>query len=254
MQSIATQEKKWLCDEKYHGKKTPEYFKECILIDQGMPVAYLIGNIEFLNCVIDLEYRPLIPRPETEFWTDIFIKQNKQNKQNKHLKILDLFSGSGCIGIAAGKHLVSEIDFGDIDQKNISQIKKNITLNIPITKTNVFATNVFSHIPLGKYDYILANPPYIDNNKIAQVQNSVLDNEDHHALFADDMGLKYVYALIDHGHEYLNNNGEIWIEFDSWQTDLIDNYLEKNTIWNYSYLKDQYDKNRVLILVRRNKN
>jgi release factor glutamine methyltransferase len=245
MDSIIVQEKKWLRDEKYKGQETPEYLRECSLIEKGVPVAYLIGNIEFLSCTIDLEYQPLIPRSETEFWTDIFIRKNKRKK---NLKILDVFSGSGCIGIATGKHLQADVDFGDIDPKNIKQIKKNIKINIPGIKSNVYTTNVFLNIPQKKYDYILANPPYIDSNKISQVQNSVQQNEDHHALFAKEMGLEYVYRLIDQGCQYLTDKGEIWIEFDPWQTKLINTYLDKNNKWSHLYLKDQYNKKRVVIL------
>ncbi|MCI5050820.1 MAG: HemK family protein methyltransferase [Candidatus Pacebacteria bacterium] len=244
MNSINEQEKKWLLDEKYHGNKNDEYYRECNEIDNGMPVAYLIGNIEFLDCHIDLEYRPLIPRAETEYWVNIFIKQNKKKR---NLKILDLFSGSGCIGIAVSKHLNAEVDFAEIDAKNILQINKNKGIN-KITKGNVFQSDVFSNIPEKKYDFILANPPYLDRNKVSQVQDSVLYNEDDHALFADQQGLKFVYELINIGAEYIKDGGEIWIEFDPWQTDLIDEYLIDNNQWNHSYLEDQYKKDRVLIL------
>lgn len=245
MDAINEQEKKWLLDEKYNGNSCQEYINECALIDDGIPVAYLIGNIEFLGCHIDLEYKPLIPRPETEYWTDNFIKQNK-DKNN--LEILDLFSGSGCIGIAAYKNLDSMVDFGDIDQKNILQIKKNLEINFADQHFNVFRSDVFSNIPTKKYDFILANPPYIDRAKSGQVQGSVINNEDDHALFADQQGLKFVYQLINEGTNYLTPNGEIWLEFDSWQTNLLDDYLKNNVSWNHSYLKDQYKKDRVLIL------
>lgn len=245
MKCINDQEKKWLLNEKYNGIENRQYLDECNLIDSGVPVAYLIGNIEFLGCHIDLKYKPLIPRAETEYWVDIFIKRNK-NKND--LTILDLFSGSGCIGLATAKHLGCMIDFGDIDSKNIKQIKKNAEVNNLISKINIFETDVFSNIPLKKYDFILANPPYIDRIKKIQVQDSVINNEDDHALFADQQGLRFVYQVINEGREYLKPKGEIWIEFDSWQTELIDTYLKNNDDWKHSYLKDQYNKDRVLIL------
>lgn len=245
MNSINEQEKKWLLIEKYNGNSCQEYINECTLIDDGMPVAYLIGNIEFLGCSIDLEYRPLIPRAETEYWTDIFIKQNKDKKD---LEVLDIFSGSGCIGIGVYKHLNAFVDFADIDNKNIKQIQKNLEINFTGKNFNIFRSNMFRGIPIKKYDYILANPPYIDRAKSDQVQGSVINNEDDHALFADQQGLKFVYQLINEGTHYLTPNGEIWIEFDSWQTDLIDEYLKDISMWKHSYLKDQYNKDRVLVL------
>ena len=79
----------------------------------------------------------------------------------------------------------------------------------------------------------------------------MLDNEDHVALFAEKEGLQYVYQLIDKGSDYLRTGGEIWIEFDPWQTDLIDLYLKDNATWTHAYLQDQYKKDRVLILVKK---
>jgi release factor glutamine methyltransferase len=246
VESINEQEKKWLLTEKFKGQKSTEYFNECKLIEKGMPVAYLIGYVEFLGCHIDLSYKPLIPRAETEYWVDIFIKKNKGNK---NLQILDLFSGSGCIGIAVSKHLNIHVDFGDINAKNIEQIKKNIAINTLMEKSNVYVSNIFSDIPRKKYHYILANPPYIDREKISQVQDSVLYNEDNRALFADEQGLQYVYELIDNGWYYLEPEGEIWIEFDSWQVNLVNIYLQDTKKWAHYLIKDQYNRDRVLVLV-----
>lgn len=248
MDSINDQEKKWLLEEKYLNIKTDTYKKECLLIDTGTPVAYLIGNIEFLGCKIDLEYRPLIPRAETEFWVDIFIKKNQKKNIKDPLHVLDLFSGSGCIGIAIQKYLNAYVDFGEIDDKNIKQIKKNIFSNIQYENMNIYKSDVFLNIPRKKYNFIVANPPYIDRTKVSQVQVSVLENEDDHALFADQQGLKFVYQLIDEGFRYLKKEGEIWVEFDPWQVNLINIHIKKNQRWDHFYLKDQYNKDRVLIL------
>ncbi len=242
MDSISKQEKKWLLNEKYNGKVTREYEKECVLIDQGMPVAYLIGNVPFLGAHIDLEHKPLIPRAETEFWVNEFV----QNNQGKKLEILDLFAGSGCIGIGCLKNIPeASVDFAELDEKNIKQVKKNLDLNS--LSGNIYKSDVFENVSDKKYDFILANPPYIARDRLDTVQDSVISNEDDHALFAQDNGLEFVYKLIDEGSKYLQPDGEVWIEFDPWQTDLIDTYL-KDKNWSHSYMKDQYGKNRVLIL------
>ena len=218
-----------------------------------MPVAYLIGNIEFLGCHIDLSVKPLIPRAETEYWMDLFIKQVKEkylDTELRNLHILDLFAGSGCIGVAAAKHLGAYVDFGELQEQNLNQILQNTSHNKCITHTEIIQSDVFSNIPQKQYDFILANPPYIDHERETDVQSSVLKNEDHVALFADQSGLQYVYQLIDEGSDYLKVGGEIWIEFDPWQTDLINTYLKDNTTWTHTYLRDQYKKDRVLILIK----
>ena len=254
MNTIVSQEKKWLLAEKYNGSETEEYKAECLLLEAGVPVAYLIGNIEFLGCHIDLSAKPLIPRGETEYWVDLFIKQVKEKYSEvelHNLQILDLFAGSGCIGVACAKHLRCQVTIGEIQEQNLSQILQNTSHNKCITNTEIIKSDVFSHIPKTQYDFILANPPYIDHARETDVQSSVLDNEDHVALFAEKEGLQYVYQLIDKGSDYLRTGGEIWIEFDPWQTDLIDLYLKDNATWTHAYLQDQYKKDRVLILVKK---
>jgi len=96
----------------------------------------------------------------------------------------------------------------------------------------------------------LANPPYIDREKENDIQTSVLENEDHIALFADDQGLSFIYQLINEAPEYIKKGGELWIEFDPWQTDLINEYLKDNTAWSHTYLQDQFKKYRVIILTK----
>lgn len=268
MNSINEQEKKWLLKEKYEGIETYEYEKECHMIDDGVPVAYLIGNIPFLGCAIDLSSKPLIPRPETEFWVDIFIKQVQQESSRRfNLRedssevqppdmelgagfgpaILDIFAGSGCIGVAAAKQLPqSRVDFAELHPQHIQQIQKNLSINQVVG--NVFESDMFANVPPKQYDYILANPPYIADDRQDTVQDSVQENEDHTALYAPDDGLYFIKKLIKQAPNYLAPKGEVWIEFDPWQKELLEQELSKNTHFSHSFLEDQYKKARVLIL------
>src|SRR5258708_1468928 len=91
----------WLHKEKYAHLPDPASIPERDVrrILKGEPVDYVIGWKPFLNCVIDLSKKPLIPRPETEFWTEQFILSYKSKVKNRKLRVLDMFSGSGAIGI-----------------------------------------------------------------------------------------------------------------------------------------------------------
>ncbi len=244
---ILENEKRWLLEEKYKGIKTDDYFSDVQKLKSGYPVAYLIGNVDFLGCLIDLHYKPLIPRPETELWVQEIIEEHK----GKDIDVLDLFSGSGCIGISVLKNIEHpKVDFGELNPEFVDQIEKNIKINfLEKTNHNVYRTDVFSEIPKeNKYDLILTNPPYIDKDKMNTVQNSVSDNEDHASLFAEDQGLFFVKKIVDEGFAYLKDKGKIYIEYDPWQTELIEEYLNGKGIIKYSFWKDQFGKNRVVII------
>ena len=246
-------EKIWLLDEKYNGQKCEAFLTDLKKLKKGYPLAYLIGNQPFLNCVIDLAYKPLIPRPETEFWANDFIEKQKKRhlvSPNASIQILDIFSGSGCIGLGVLKNLQnSKVDFAELDENYIKQIQKNLILNkISKDRYNIFQSDVFNNIPLKKYNAILANPPYIPKSKISQVQNSVLEYENHNTLFADSDGLFFIKKLIFESPKYLKKDGQLWIEFDASQKEEIEQILKTKKIKKYKFWKDQFKKYRVLIM------
>lgn len=240
-------EKQWLLDEKYKGIESPEFFEDLKKLDSGTPVAYLIGNMPFLGCVIDLSSKPLIPRPETEFWVNEIIRKYLSDSSSK--KVLDIFSGSGCIGVAILKHTSAVVHFGELQKQNAEQIQKNLNLNgIENSRYQVFQSDVFESIPENLYDLILSNPPYISKERMDTVDDSVLEHEDKNALFADDNGLFYIKKLIRESKTYLAPSGKLVIEFDPWQKDLIQKFLQEEGVHSFEFMNDQYDKPRILII------
>jgi release factor glutamine methyltransferase len=199
-----------------------------------LPEEYKKGFKDFLGIKIDLSKRPLIPRPETEYWVGWFINQNHK----KGMKCLDLFSGSGCIGVAILKNIKDSIcHFGEIDDSFLEQIKINCS-DIDSDRYKIIKTDIFSGID-EKYDYILANPPYVAKNRISEVGKDVLEYEPHIALFSGDDGDEAINKFISEVKNYLSDDGYAIMEFDPQQ---------KDKIKEGEFYKDQFGEYRFVII------
>jgi release factor glutamine methyltransferase len=232
-----SKEAEWLLKEKYDGIESDAYREDLLRLEQGEPVDYVIGFSKFLGCKIDLSYKPLIPRTETEYWVEKAIAELPKDRPQK---CLDVFSGSGCIGIAVLKKMPNaSMDFAEIDERLTSQIKKNLEVNgIDPARCGIYQSDIFKNIPAGKkYDVIFANPPYIAD--AARVDASVLDYEPHKALFAEDNGMFFIEKTVERIHELLIPGGVLYLECDDFQYEPITQLCERKGI-RCSFHKDQF--------------
>ncbi|MFH0739832.1 MAG: HemK family protein methyltransferase [bacterium] len=242
------QEVVWLLNEKYGGRLTDKAKKDITRLEKGEPVDYVISHKNFLACKIDLRYKPLIPRDETEYWVGEAISLHRSDR----CKYLDIFAGSGCCGIAVLKNAPnSHCDFADIDDNCLKQIRFNLKLNgidkkrYRVIKSNVFEGLLKSNFS-SKYDVILANPPYIGLGEKSKVQKSVLNFEPKQALFAKDRGLFFIKKFLSQAKNYLAPEGVIYLEFGYNQKKEIEKLLKKFGYQKYNFNKDQFGKWRYL--------
>lgn len=233
----------WLLAEKYNSRVCIEYKKDLRRLKKGEPVDYLIGFCEFLGCRIDLSRRPFIPRPETEYWTQKAIEEikNKAEKnRNKLFCIADVFSGSGCMGIALLKHLPRcRVDFIDIEEKFLKQAKINCLLNkIPLSKTKFISSDIFQNIG-QKYDFVLANPPYCIKGK-KRVALSVKRFEPPGAIFGGGKeGIDTIKRFLAEARGHIRKGGVIYFEFDDIQKEAVKKIL--TSLYRKSEIfKDQF--------------
>jgi methylase of polypeptide subunit release factors len=114
----------------------------------------LIGYTEFLNITIPFSRHTLTPRQETEILADMIINDNKNSRD---LEILDLCTGSGCLGIAMANNLNARVTMSDISRKAIRRASRNARLNN--AKVEIVRSNLFDNIT-STFDIIISNPPY----------------------------------------------------------------------------------------------
>ena len=251
----------WLLEEKYNKILTPKAKLDIKRLKKGEPLDYVIGFTNFLGCKIDLSKFPLIPRPETEFWVKTAIEDIKKLKA-KNIRCLDVFAGSGCIGIAFLKHVKSaKMDFAEKENKLLEQIKINLKINLPASATpkalqagnikkhryKIIQSNILSKVT-GTYDYIFANPPYIATARKRKIKKSVLKFEPESALFGGKDGLFYIRKFFKVAKNYLNKNGNIYMEFDTVQKKEIEKIIKTFKYNNCQFLKDQYNKWRYVVV------
>ena len=217
---MLNREEEWLLKEKYGGEKSEAFFTACKKLAAGTPLAYLIGYTPFLNTKIYLDSHPLIPRAETEFWVEKVLAVISQ--RTTPTKVLDLCAGSGCIGITIAKnHYLSQVDFAELEEKHHSTIETNCQENqISKDRYHIFSSDLFTRLVNKKYDFILSNPPYIDET-LGRVEPSVKNHEPSLALYGGKAGMELLAKIILEAPKYLSQSGQLWLEHEPEQTENI---------------------------------
>ena len=211
---------------------------------EGYPIQYLIGYVNFYGYKINVNENVLIPRYETEYLVEKTINYSKKIF-NKKVNILDLGTGSGAISIALGKKLDSNITAVDIldDALELAKINaKENNLDIKFIKSDILDDVT------GKYDIVISNPPYIDNEE--KIMDSVKKYEPNIALFASDNGLYFYKKIISNIKPFLNEKFIIAFEIGWWQGNLIKNiaaeYFKDSKI---IIEKDLTDRDRYIFII-----
>lgn len=202
-------------------------------------------NVDFLNCKIKISKKIFHPRIETEFWVRKAIKELTEARPRA---ILDMFAGTGCIGIAVLKNIKNSfVDFVDISNEVIEQIKINLKLNkIAKIRYRVLKSNLFENLKKKEYNVIFANPPYVALERISEVDEEVLEKEPKEALFAGKDGMDWIEKFLKEAKNYLKEGGLIFLEFDPKQKEKIEEILKREDYSSFKFRKDQFKTYRWL--------
>ena len=185
-------------------------------LEQGEPVQYIVGNVDFYGYKINVDKRVLIPRFETEE-----LVENTINYIKKYfslpIDILEVGTGSGCISIALKKELeIVNITASDISRDALEVAKLNAKENnADITFVN---TDIYKGIT-KKFDCIISNPPYI--SKSEKIMDIVYNNEPHLALYAENDGLYFYEEILKNAKNILKDKYLICFEIGNTQGEQI---------------------------------
>ena len=221
------------------------YYQEAIKqLELGIPIQYIIGNVDFYGNIIKVNKSVLIPRFETELLVDLTIKKIKNIFKDKKIDIIDLGTGSGCIAITLKKEINSNIDALDISIDAIELAKQNAKdNNVEIN----FINKDMSIYKDKKYDVIISNPPYIKYDE--EIMNIVKNNEPHLALYAKDEGLYFYKKIIDNIPYITKEKYLICFEIGYTQAKSIIDYANKHLDNIEIYVeKDYSNKDRFIFI------
>ncbi len=180
-----------------------------LLVEEKMPLQYLLGFVPFADLEILVEPPTLIPRPETEEWC-LYIIEQLLTLDNKKLQILDIATGSGCIALACADYLPqARILATDIADTALELVERNIEHN-KMRNVTWLQSDLFESIPVGmQFDIILSNPPYISAAEFESLDETVTQWEDHNALIASDDGLAIIKKIIAQAPQFIQTNDEM---------------------------------------------
>lgn len=189
-------------------------------LEQGEPVQYIVGDVNFYGNTIKVNKNVLIPRRETE---ELVEKTIELLKGIPNPRILDIGTGSGCIPITLKKQIPSSIiDAIDISKEALEIANDNKEANN--VDINLFQSDIFTNVK-EKYDCIISNPPYISYDE--EIMDIVKNNEPHLALYAPDNGLYFYKKIISDASNHLNKKGIIAFEIGETQSNEIINIAKE---------------------------
>ena len=235
--------------------------------EQRVPLQYLMGECEFMGYDFYVDERVLIPRQDTECLVELAVesirkkeietrqKQNlseadysgdnrKSEKKLTKVKVLDLCTGSGCIGISVAKLCPdSEVTLADISEGALFVAKKNAqNLEADVT---LIKGNLFENIE-GRFNYILSNPPYIPSEVIEGLMPEVKEHEPRLALDGEADGLSFYRKIINEAPDYLNPDGRIYFEIGAEQGEDLTRLMNERGFSEVKVHKDLAGLDRIV--------
>lgn len=197
-------------------------------INERTPIAYLTNKAYFCDLEFFVDERVLIPRsPISELIQQRFEPMLSQEPT----RIMDLCTGSACIGIACAYAFPdAEVDVVDISTDALDVAEINIQDHGLEQQVTPMRSDLFNDLPEVKYDLIVSNPPYVDEEDM----NSLPDEYRHEpelGLAAGSDGLKLMRRIIADAPDFLTENGVLICEVGNSMVHVQEQYAHLSMTW-----------------------
>lgn len=225
-----------------------KFYQLAVKRNEGYPLQYITNSQEFMGLEFYIQEGVLIPRPDTETLVELIINIAKDKFSNQEIKILDLGTGSGAIGISLAYYLknsrVTAIDISDtaIETTNINIEKHNLN-NIKVIKGNIFEDILSGE----KFHIVVSNPPYIERDTIKNLQIEVSVFEPKLALNGGVDGLDYYRRIAELFKKIHEKDGVLAVEIGCEQKDSVEEiYRDAKIFKSITTYRDLSGNNRVV--------
>ncbi|MGR3951748.1 MAG: peptide chain release factor N(5)-glutamine methyltransferase [Chlamydia sp.] len=216
---------------------------------EGEPLAYILGKADFYGHAFYVSPDVLIPRPETECLVTLTIEEIARIRQlfpKKRVRLLDLCSGSGCIGISLKKAVPElDVDLSDISCKALAVAKKNSEIHE--VSVRFIESDLFSKIDLSSlYDVIISNPPYLSQKEMEGLDFSVGHFEPPLALFGGISGVEIYDQIARDLHHALAPAGLFLCEIGVDQASSVSQILKNHGFLDVEVYQDYQGRDRIV--------
>ncbi len=234
-------------DKNLSAFKSNKLLKAVKSLALGIPIQYVVGNVNFYGHEYKIKKGVLIPRFETEELVDYTINFIKKYFPEE-VKVLDIGSGSGVIGLTIKKELAyAEVTLIDISKKAINLTEENA--NLIDVKVKVYKSNMLSKVITSgeTFNIVISNPPYLRYDE--EIMDVVLTNEPKKALFGGNDGLKYYREIFKNLKKVITDKALLALEIDSSQKEaillLVKKYFPNDVC---EVIKDMQGRDRMFFL------
>lgn len=234
-------------EEELNREIDKKYIDAIYQIANGYPLQYITNHQEFMKLNFFVNESVLIPRQDTEILVEEVIELAKGREG---VKILDLCTGSGVIGISIAKYLPNaKVTLTDISKEALQVAKINAEKNK--VEVAMIESDLFERISKDGFDIIVSNPPYIETDVIRTLDKQV-QKEPILALDGGKDGLEIYRRIVKQAYEYIHQDGYLCLEIGYNQKETVTNLLRQTDKYtDIISKKDLASQDRIIIAKRR---
>lgn len=207
----------------FGAQEEAEYRRLVARRAERIPMAYLMGSVEFYGLPMEVTSATLIPRPETEVLVEVALSSLASLP---HPVMLDVCTGSGCVAVACAVHVKhARVVATDLSEDAIQVALRNCHRHGVIGRVSLVVGDLTTMLQSGRVDVMTANPPYIPTLQITDLQPEIRDHEPRVAVDGGPDGLSVVRRVIADGQRVLRGGGMLAMEVAAGQAEAVEELM-----------------------------